>query len=295
MKKIGLFLIAAMAVFAFTSCNDDTDGDYPRYTPLITTVRTIGGEEGEASADYYFQRDNGEKLYPSDKTRVPDYKGKERQRAIIWFNLLKESVPDYDYNIALYAVDEIFTGKAQVVNTAEELEALGTAKTGFKDSKELFNLSKEWLTFYALYAVRDNSKHTFTLAVDKSGTTEFKESAEGTSMSWCVTTPETTQADTTADSTCRSTSRTSPPNWKARRASTCFCRPARTATRRSNSICRRRSSHSRRQSLSRSAALRTGLFLCPGACFSDDRRGKMYDRFNPGGRSLVILTSETYL
>ena len=55
MKKIGLFLIAAMAVFAFTSCNDDTDGDYPRYTPLITTVRTIGGEEGEASADYYFQ------------------------------------------------------------------------------------------------------------------------------------------------------------------------------------------------------------------------------------------------
>ena len=177
MKKIGLFLIAAMAVLAFTSCNDDTDGDYPRYTPLITTVHTIGGEAGEASADYYFQRDNGEKLYPSDKTRVPNYRGKERQRAIIWFNLLKESVPDYDYNIALYAVDEIFTGKAQVVNTAEELEELGTAKTGFKEG--MFNLSNEWLTFYALYAANDNSKHTFSLAVDKSGTTEFKESAEG--------------------------------------------------------------------------------------------------------------------
>ena len=79
MKKIGLFLIAAMAVFAYTSCNDDTDGDYPRYTPLITTVHTIGGEEGEASADYYFQRDNGEKLYPSDKSRVPNCKGKEHQ------------------------------------------------------------------------------------------------------------------------------------------------------------------------------------------------------------------------
>ena len=177
MKKIGLFLIAAMAVLAFTSCNDDTDGDYPRYTPLITTVHTIGGEAGEASADYYFQRDNGEKLYPSDKTRVPNYRGKERQRAIIWFNLLKESVPDYDYNIALYAVDEIFTGKAQVVNTAEELEELGTAKTGIKEG--MFNLSNEWLTFYALYAANDNSKHTFTLAVDKSETTEFKESAEG--------------------------------------------------------------------------------------------------------------------
>ncbi len=179
MKKIGLFLIAATAVLAFTSCNDDTDGDYPRYTPLITTVHTLGGEEGEGSADYWFERDNGEKLYPGDKTRVPNYKGKERQRAIIWFNLLREQMPDYDYNIALYAVDEIFTGKAKVVGTAAELEELGTAKTGFNNSGELFNLSKNWLTFYALYAVRDNSKHTFTLAVDKSGTTEFKESAEG--------------------------------------------------------------------------------------------------------------------
>lgn len=175
MKKIGLFLIAAMAVFAFTSCNDD-DGGEPLRT-LITTVHTIGGEEGETGTDYYFQRNNGEKLYPGDKTRIPNYKGKERQRAIIWFKLLEERVPDYDYNIALYAVDEIFTGKAQVVNTAEELEELGTAKTGFQNGT--FSLSKEWLTFYALYAVRDNSKHTFTLAVDKSGTTEFKESAEG--------------------------------------------------------------------------------------------------------------------
>ena len=175
MKKIGLFLIAAMAVFAFTSCNDD-DGGEPLRT-LITTVYTIGGEEGETGTDYYFQRNNGEKLYPGDKTRIPNYKGKERQRAIIWFKLLEERVPDYDYNIALYAVDEIFTGKAQVVDTAEELEELGTAKTGFQNGT--FSLSKEWLTFYALYAVRDNSKHTFTLAVDKSGTTEFKESAEG--------------------------------------------------------------------------------------------------------------------
>ena len=172
MKKIGSFLIAAMAVFAFTSCNDD-DGTEPLRT-LIATVRTVGGEEGETGTDYYFQRNNGEKLYPSDKTRVPNYKGKERQRAIIWFKLLEERVPDYDYNIALYAVDEIFTGKAQVVETAGELEALGTAKTGFQNGT--FSLSKEWLTFCALYAVRDNSKHTFTLAVDKSGTTEFNES-----------------------------------------------------------------------------------------------------------------------
>lgn len=206
MKKIGLFLIAAMAVFAFTSCNDDTDGDYPRYTPLITTVHTIGGEEGEASADYYFQRDNGEKLYPSDKSRVPNYKGKERQRAIIWFNLLKERVPDYDYNIALYAVDEIFTGKAQVVNTAEELEELGTAKTGFQNGT--FNLSKEWLTFSrstpCVTTASIRSHWPWTSRERRNS----KRAPKGTSTSWCATTPETTRADTTADSTCRSTSRT---------------------------------------------------------------------------------------
>ena len=174
MKKIGLFLLAALTVVGFSACNDD-DGDYPTSNPLITTVCPLDG------GDYYFQRDNGDKLYPSDKTRVPGYRPANdgtKQRAIIWFNLLKESVPDYDYNIALYAVDEIFTGKAQVVNTAEELEALGTAKTGFKDSKELFNLSKEWLTFYANYAVHDYSCHTFTLAVDKTGTTEFENTDE---------------------------------------------------------------------------------------------------------------------
>lgn len=179
MKKFGLLLIAAMAVIAFTSCNDDSDGDYPRYTPLITTVHTIGGEDGERSTEYYFQRDNGETLYPGDKSRVPGYKGKERQRAIVWFNLLSQKVEDYDYNIALYAVDEIFTGTSKVVETEDELKALGTAPTGFNNREDFFNLSKEWLTFFALYSVRDNSKHTFTLVVDKSGTTEFKESAEG--------------------------------------------------------------------------------------------------------------------
>ena len=52
MKKFGLFLIAAIAVTAFTSCNDD-DGGEPLRT-LITTVRTLDG------GDYYFQRDRSE-------------------------------------------------------------------------------------------------------------------------------------------------------------------------------------------------------------------------------------------
>ncbi len=49
---------------------------------------------------------------------------------------------------------------------AARLEELGSAKTGFQSNT--FNLTKEWLTFYALYPVSDNSpKHTFTVIVNE--------------------------------------------------------------------------------------------------------------------------------
>ena len=172
MKKIGLFLLAALTVVGFSACNDD-DGDYPTSNPLITTVCPLDG------GDYYFQRDNGDKLYPSDKTRVPGYRPANdgtKQRAIIWFSLLDGTVPGYRYNIALYAVEEIFTGTSKVVEDAAQLEELGDAKTGY--TLGTFNLTREWLTFFANYAVHDNSRHTFTLAVDKSGTTEFENNDE---------------------------------------------------------------------------------------------------------------------
>ena len=110
MKKFGLFLIAAIAVTAFTSCNDD-DGGEPLRT-LITTVRTLDG------GDYYFQRDNGETLYPGNKSRVPGYKPDpdKTQRVIIWFTL-QNGIADYDYNIDLYFVENIYTGTSVFIVT----------------------------------------------------------------------------------------------------------------------------------------------------------------------------------
>ena len=164
MKKFGLFLIAATLVMAFVSCNDD---DSKPLRTLITTVRTLDG------GDYYFQRDNGETLYPGNKSRVPGYKPDpdKTQRVIIWFTL-QNGIADYDYNIDLYAVENIYTGTSEVVTDAARLEELGSAKTGFQSNT--FNLTKEWLTFYALYPVSDNSKHTFTVIVN-----EVKDGDEG--------------------------------------------------------------------------------------------------------------------
>ena len=109
---------------------------------------------------------------------MPGYKpdGDQKQRAIIWFSLLDQTIPGYRYNIALYAVEEIYTGTSEVVSDAARLAELGDAKTGY--TVGTFNLSESWLTFYALYSCRYNSKHTFTLAVDKSGTTEFENTDE---------------------------------------------------------------------------------------------------------------------
>lgn len=149
-----------MTVLAFTSCNDDYDGDYPRYRPLITTVHTLDG------SDYYLERDNGETLYPSDKTYVQGYKAEDNQRVVILFNLLPE-IPDYDYNIKLYDIENIFTGSSQIVDEASELDELGDDPTGFPvNYNEFFNLTKQWMTLNVVYSVTDNSKHAFTLIVN---------------------------------------------------------------------------------------------------------------------------------
>ena len=88
-----------------------------RFRTLITTVRTLDG------GDYYFQRDNGETLYPGNKSRVPGYKPDpdKTQRVIIWFTL-QNGIADYDYNIDLYFVENIYTGTSEIVTDAARLE-----------------------------------------------------------------------------------------------------------------------------------------------------------------------------
>lgn len=158
MKKPLYFLLFALAVFCFSSCDNDRDGDYPRYRPLITTVRTTDG------SDYYFQRDNGETLYPSDKRRVPAYEAKDRQRAIIWFNRLPD-IAGYDYNIALYSIQNIFTGASEVVGDQARLDELGNVPTSIRPDN--CNLAAEWFTLNVGYPATDDSRHTFTLIVNE--------------------------------------------------------------------------------------------------------------------------------
>ena len=93
MKRKVFWFAAILLLGCLTACDDDRD-DKVYYRPLIVTVHTL--DDG----DYYFERDNGQTLYPSDKSLVPGYEAKERQRAVITFDLLGGGT-GYDYDIAL--------------------------------------------------------------------------------------------------------------------------------------------------------------------------------------------------
>lgn len=161
MKKFQVTLLALIGLVIGSACNEK-EGDYPYMHALITTVRTLDSDD-RLSDDYYFERDNGETLFPSE--RPTGFKPQNLQRALIYFDLLPQSVEGYTYNIRLYEATMLFTGTSKVVTTREELEALGGDRTGFR--QESFNLTHKWLTFHAIYPVTDNSKHTFALAVDR--------------------------------------------------------------------------------------------------------------------------------
>lgn len=116
MKRFGLFLLVTMAAAIFTSCND-SDGDYPRLS-AFASVKPLENN------DFYVVLDDGKTVYPGDKSRIGSYKAEEDQRVVIYFNLLNNKVEGYDYNMALYYIQDIYSGGTKVVTTQEELDAL---------------------------------------------------------------------------------------------------------------------------------------------------------------------------
>lgn len=151
MKKFGIFLCAALTALIFTACND-SDGDYPRLS-AFATVKALDNN------DFYFMLDDGKTIYPGDKSRIGAYKAEEDKRAIIYFNMLKNTVEGYDYNMALYYVYNIYSGDTKVVTTQEELDLLADGNTSFLGAR----LNSNYLNVGVGFNATDLSKHTFLL------------------------------------------------------------------------------------------------------------------------------------
>lgn len=147
MKKFGLLLFAAALLVA---C-DDNDGDYAAYRDIVTVRRTAG-------SGLYFEMNNAKKLYPGDRSRIEGYDAEDGQRAILWFNLLPDAVAGYDYNVAAYYIEDIYTAEARIV-TPEELDALPDDAVTLRDAE----LTAKHLTLMVAYPVTDNQSHDFEL------------------------------------------------------------------------------------------------------------------------------------
>lgn len=96
----GMWLLLLVAL---TSCfGDDVYNEEGLYF-AIGNVQVIDGK------DYYFELDEGSKLYPSDTTAIHDYPIVNNQRAFIYFTLLDESLAGYEYNAVVKHIENILT------------------------------------------------------------------------------------------------------------------------------------------------------------------------------------------
>lgn len=166
MKKLKLILLLAVLCMPFLqSCNDKID--QPSQYALVT-IRTM---ESSVGSNWIGILDNGDKMYVGDATRVANYKPKDGQRAIVYFNELETPVSGYKYNAAVYGVEEILT-KPTITLDDKQYDTLGTDNIG---------ITKAWIAGGYLtveYNVIYNgmSKHILNLAYN---TVEVLETKDG--------------------------------------------------------------------------------------------------------------------
>jgi len=121
MKKLRFYWVAFTLILLIMpllqSCLDDDNSDgQTRFT--IGTLKVI--EEKE----YYFNLDDGDKMYPSDTTHIHNYNLVDGQRVFIHFLPLEEDVPGYEYNVKLIQIENILT-KDIIPLTEETADSIG--------------------------------------------------------------------------------------------------------------------------------------------------------------------------
>lgn len=106
MKKLRFYLVAVILTVLtmpmLQSCLDD-DNDYRNTLFTIGTLEIIDGK------DYFFNLDDGDKMYPSDTAYIHNYELVNGQRVFIHFLPLEEDKPGYEYNVKLIQLENILT------------------------------------------------------------------------------------------------------------------------------------------------------------------------------------------
>lgn len=160
------------------ACLDDDTTNHHQLT--IGTIKVVDGQE------YYFALDEGTKMYPGDTTNIHNYTVVPEQRAFVYFDLLEEKVSGYDYNAAIYRIENILT-KDIYLMPAEKEDSIGDDR---------INITNMWIAndhlniqYQIHYDDTSNKSHMLNLIVNEAAddkndkedylTLEFRHNAYG--------------------------------------------------------------------------------------------------------------------
>lgn len=167
MKKLRLSIIAFMLLFlvmpALQSCLDDLDDPYKGTLFAVGTLNVIEGK------DYYFELDEGSKLYPTDTTLVRNYAVVDGQRAFVYFTKLEEPLTGYEYNAQINHIENILT-KDIYSMPAEKADSIGDDR---------INATDLWITgdylnikYQIYHSNNQDKKHMLNLVINEASTGE---------------------------------------------------------------------------------------------------------------------------
>ncbi len=158
-----MLFVLLMSAPLFYSCLDEDD-KVPYYA--MATVKVIEGK------DYYFALDNGKKMYPSDTTRIHDYKVTDGQRAIAWFDKLAEVKTGYDYNITLRGISDVLT-KNIIPLTEETADSIGDNRISIYNREAWVAQGYLTIRFYFMGTYNPSQPHMLNLVQNE--TVEYED------------------------------------------------------------------------------------------------------------------------
>ncbi|KAA6342759.1 hypothetical protein EZS27_009528 [termite gut metagenome] len=182
MKSFKFLPVISAMLFAFSmqSClsylDDDENNEIVTCPPgpslAIATIKVIDDD------DYYFGLDNGATMYPADKTIVSNYKAKDGQRALVYFDIYSDltdklKVEGYDYSIRVFDIKDILT-KNIIPLTEETADSIGDDKINAVS----IHLTKEYLTIQFQFLSTDNPNKLHMLNLVQNLTIEEDEDNE---------------------------------------------------------------------------------------------------------------------
>lgn len=134
-KKLITLLLLFTVTIGFTSCLDDDDN----YSAVIGTYRIMEDDH------FYFEIENNgkiETMYPGDTRKIINRELPDGQRVIIYYNLLDEKEPGYDYNAEIYGIEKILTKDIIAITEAIE-DSIGNDPIDIVNSR--ISLDKEFI------------------------------------------------------------------------------------------------------------------------------------------------------